>query len=159
MYIFKIHGKEYKVRFTYRTVCEGDILDKISDATDFEGLNIGGMIARISKATAELLLVGLQKYHSDEFGYKDDKEKAQRLEEMLDLFDDYEDESTEEHEQSAATLFTDLQEELQKNGFLSAMMTAVEQTAKAEQIAEQTKTEMESKAARVVAMNPIESES
>lgn len=159
MYIFKIHGKEYKVRFTYRTVCEDDILDKISDATDFEGLNVGGMIAKVSKATAELLLVGLQKYHSDEFGYKDDKEKAQRIEEMLDLFDDYEDESTEEHEQSAATLFSDLQEELQKNGFLSAMMTAIEQTAKAEQIAEQTKTEMESKAARVVAMNPIDGES
>ena len=159
MYIFKIHGKEYKVRFTYRTVCEDDILDKISDATDFEGLNVGGMIAKVSKATAELLLVGLQKYHSDEFGYKDDKEKAQRIEEMLDLFDDYEDESTEEHEQSAATLFGDLQEELQKNGFLSAMMTAIEQTAKAEQIAEQTKTEMESKAARVVAMNPIDGES
>ena len=159
MYIFKIHGKEYKVRFTYRTVCEGDILDKISDATDFEGLGIRGMIERISKATAELLLVGLQKYHSKEFGYNTDEEKAQRIEEMLDLFDDYEDESTEEHEQSAATLFTDLQEELQKNGFLSAMMTAVEQTAKAEQIAEQTKTEMESKAARVVAMNPIDGES
>lgn len=159
MYYFRIHGKEYKVRFTYRTVCEGDILDKISDATDFEGLNVGGMIAKVSKATAELLLVGLQKYHSDEFGYKDDKEKAQRIEEMLDLFDDYEDESTEEHEQSAATLFTDLQEELQKNGFLSAMMTAVEQTAKAQKVAEETKAEMESKAARVVAMNPIESES
>lgn len=159
MYYFRIHGKEYKVRFTYRTVCEDDILDKISDATDFEGLNVGGMIAKVSKATAELLLVGLQKYHSDEFGYKDDKEKAQRIEEMLDLFDDYEDESTEEHEQSAATLFSDLQEELQKNGFLSAMMTAIEQTAKAEQIAEQTKTEMESKAARVVAMNPIDGES
>ena len=159
MYIFKIHGKEYKVRFTYRTVCEDDILDKISDATDFEGLNVGGMIAKVSKATAELLLVGLQKYHSDEFGYKDDKEKAQRIEEMLDLFDDYEDESTEEHEQSAATLFSDLQEELQKNGVLSAMMTAIEQTAKAEQIAEQTKTEMENEAARVVAMNPIDGES
>jgi len=159
MYIFKIHGKEYKVRFTYRTVCEDDILDKISDATDFEGLNVGGMIAKVSKATAELLLVGLQKYHSDEFGYKDDKEKAQRIEEMLDLFDDYEDESTEEHEQSAATLFSDLQEELQKNGFLSAMMTAVEQTAKAQKVAEETKAEMESEAARVVAMNPIESES
>lgn len=159
MYYFRIHGKEYKVRFTYRTVCEGDILDKISDATDFEGLNVGGMIAKVSKATAELLLVGLQKYHSDEFGYKDDKEKAQRIEEMLDLFDDYEDESTEEHEQSAATLFSDLQEELQKNGFLSAMMTAVEQTAKAQKVAEETKAEMESKAARVVAMNPIDGES
>lgn len=159
MYIFKIHGKEYKVRFTYRTVCEGDILDKISDATDFEGLGIRGMIERISKATAELLLVGLQKYHSKEFGYSTDEEKAQRIEEMLDLFDDYEDESTEEHEQSAATLFTDLQGELQKNGFLSAMMTAVEETSKAAQTMENTKTEMENEAARVVAMNPIESES
>lgn len=159
MYIFKIHGKEYKVRFSYRTVCEGNILDKISDATDFEGLNIGGMIAQISKATAELLLVGLQKYHSDEFGYKDDEEKAQRIEEMLDLFDDYEDESTEEHQQSAATLFSDLQGELQKNGFLSAMMTAVEETAKAEKIAEQTKAEMESEPARVIAMTPTQSES
>lgn len=159
MYIFKIHGKEYKVRFTYRTVCEGDILDKISDATDFEGLGIRGMIERISKATAELLLVGLQKYHSKEFGYSTDEEKAQRIEEMLDLFDDYEDESTEEHEQSAATLFTDLQGELQKNGFLSAMMTAVEETSKAAQTTENTKTEMANEAARVVAMNPIESES
>lgn len=159
MYIFKIHGKEYKVRFTYRTVCEGDILDKISDATDFEGLGIRGMIERISKATAELLLVGLQKYHSKEFGYNTDEEKAQRIEEMLDLFDDYEDESTEEHEQSAATLFTDLQGELQKNGFLSAMMTAVEETSKAAQTMENTKTEMENESARVVAMNPIESES
>lgn len=159
MYIFRIHGKEYKVRFTYRTVCEGDILDKISDATDFEGLGIRGMIERISKATAELLLVGLQKYHSKEFGYSTDEEKAQRIEEMLDLFDDYEDESTEEHEQSAATLFTDLQGELQKNGFLSAMMTAVEETSKAAQTMENTKTEMANEAARVVAMNPIESES
>lgn len=159
MYIFKIHGKEYKVRFTYRTVCEGDILDKISDATDFEGLGIRGMIERISKATAELLLVGLQKYHSKEFGYSTDEEKAQRIEEMLDLFDDYEDESTEEHEQSAATLFTDLQGELQKNGFLSAMMTAVEETSKAAQTMENTKTEMANEAARVVAMNHIESES
>ena len=159
MYIFRIHGKEYKVRFTYRTVCEGDILDKISDATDFEGLGIRGMIERISKATAELLLVGLQKYHSKEFGYSTDEEKAQRIEEMLDLFDDYEDESTEEHEQSAATLFTDLQGELQKNGFLSAMMTAVEETSKAAQTMENTKTEMTNEAARVVAMNPIESES
>ena len=158
MYIFKIHGKEYKVRYTYRTICEGDIIDRISDATNFEGLDVRGMIERISKATAELLLVGLQKYHSKEFGYSNDEEKAQRIEEMLDLFDDYEDESTEEHEQSAATLFSDLQGELQKNGFLSAMMTAVEETSKAAQKMENTKAEMENEAARVIAMNPTDTE-
>lgn len=158
MYIFKIHGKEYKVRYTYRTICEGDIIDRISDATNFEGLDVRGMIERISKATAELLLVGLQKYYSKEFGYSNDDEKAQRIEEMLDLFDDYEDESTEEHEQSAATLFSDLQGELQKNGFLSAMMTAVEETSKAAQKMENTKAEMENEAARVIAMNPTDTE-
>ena len=99
-----------------------------------------------------------QKYHSKEFGYSNDDEKAQRIEEMLDLFDDYEDESTEEHEQSAATLFSDLQGELQKNGFLSAMMTAVEETSKAAQKMENTKAEMENEAARVIAMNPTDTE-
>lgn len=159
MYYFKIHGKEYKVRFTYRTICEGDILDRISEATDFEELNVRGMIEKISKATAELLLVGLQKYHSNEFGYSTDEEKNQRIEEMLDLFDDYEDESTEEHEQSAATLFSDLQEELQKNGFLSAMMRAATQASEETQTMERTKAEMENEAARVIAMNPTQSES
>ena len=159
MYYFKIHGKEYKVRFTYRTICEGDILDRISEATDFEELNVRGMIEKISKATAELLLVGLQKYHSNEFGYSTDEEKNQRIEEMLDLFDDYEDESTEEHEQSAATLFSDLQEELQKNGFLSAMMRAATQASEETQTMEKTKAEMENEAARVVAMNPTQSKS
>lgn len=159
MYYFKIHGKEYKVRFTYRTICEGDILDRISEATDFEELNVRGMIEKISKATAELLLVGLQKYHSNEFGYSTDEEKNQRIEEMLNLFDDYEDESTEEHEQSAATLFSDLQEELQKNGFLSAMMRAATQASEETQTMEKTKAEMENEAARVVAMNPTQSKS
>lgn len=159
MYYFKIHGIEYKVRFTYRAICEGDILDRISEATDFEELNVRGMIEKISKATAELLLVGLQKYHSNEFGYSTDEEKNQRIEEMLDLFDDYEDESTEEHEQSAATLFSDLQEELQKNGFLSAMMRAATQASEETQTMERTKAEMENEAARVIAMNPTQSES
>lgn len=159
MYIFKIHGKEYKVRFTYRAVCEDNILDKISDATNFEGLGITGMIRRVSKATAELLLVGLQKYHSKEFGYSTDEERDQRIEEMLDWFDDYEDESTEYEPKSAATLFSDLQKELQKNGFLSAMMTASQQIEEAEQKAEQANTEIENEAARVIAMNPTENNS
>lgn len=159
MYIFKIHGKEYKVRFTYRMICEGDLLDKVSAIGDFTDMDAKGIIGKLAVTTAELLLAGLQKYHSDEFGYKDEKDRKALIDEILDMFDDYEDESTDEHPQSAFTLFTDLQGELEKNGFLSAMMSASEQMTEMQEKAEQTKTEMENIPARVVAMTPTESES
>lgn len=159
MYLFKIHGKEYKVRFTYRMICEGDLLDKVSAIGDFTDMDAKGIIGKLAVTTAELLLAGLQKYHSDEFGYKNDEDRKALIDEILDMFDDYEDESTEEHPQSAFTLFTDLQGELEKNGFLSAMMSASEQMTEMQAKVEQTKTEMENIPARVVAMTPTESES
>lgn len=159
MYIFKIHGKEYKVRFTYRMICEGDLLDKVTAIGDFSELDAKGIIGKLAITTAELLLAGLQKYHSDEFGYKNEEDRKALIDEILDMFDDYEDESTEEHPQSAFTLFTDLQGELERNGFLSAMMNATAEATKAQETAEQTKAEMENTPARVIAMNPTESES
>lgn len=159
MYLFKIHGKEYKVRFTYRMICEGDLLDKVSAIGDFTDMDAKGIIGKLAVTTAELLLAGLQKYHSDEFGYRNEEDRKALIDEILDMFDDYEDESTDEHPQSAFTLFTDLQGELEKNGFLSAMMSASEQMTEMQAKAEQTKTEMENTPARVVAMTPTESES
>lgn len=157
MYIFKIHGKEYKVRFTYRMICKDDLLDKVSNL-DLENMDARGIVDKLTTTTAELLLAGLQKYHNDEFGYKDEKEKEQRIEDMLDLFDDYEDESTEDNEQSAASLFRDLQGELEKNGFLSMMMRAATEAETMEQTAETVKKDMENESARVIAMTPIENE-
>lgn len=161
MYIFKIHGKEYKVRFTYRMICEGDLLDKVSDIGNFDDLDAKGVVNKLAVTTAELLLAGLQKYHKDEFGYDSEEERKERIEDMLDMFDDYEDESTDENQQSAATLFRDLQKELEKNGFLSALMTTAEEAETAQKIAEQTKAEMENEPARtkVIDMNPTESKS
>ena len=159
MYLFKIHGKEYKVRFTYRMICEGDLLDKVSAVGDFSELDAKGVINKLATTTAELLLAGLQKYHSDEFGYKDEKDRKALIDEVLDMFDDYEDESTEENPQSAFTLFRDLQGELERNGFLSAMMTAATEAEEVKTTVDQTKAEMENTPARVVAMTPIESES
>lgn len=159
MYLFKIHGKEYKVRFTYRMICEGDLLDKVSAVGDFSELDAKGVINKLATTTAELLLAGLQKYHSDEFGYKCEEDRKALIDEVLDMFDDYEDESTEENPQSAFTLFRDLQGELERNGFLSAMMTAATEAEEVKTTADQTKAEMENTPARVVAMTPIESES
>lgn len=161
MYLFKVNGKEYKVRFTYRAICEGDVLDKVMGITDFaeDEQTPKGMVNKLVKTTAELLLVGLQKYHAKEFGYDTEEKKAERIEAMLDLFDDYEDESTAENPQTVATLLSDLQEELQKNGFLSTMMRSAQEMTEMEQTAEQTKAEMESESARVIAMTPTESKS
>jgi hypothetical protein len=53
MYIFKIHGKEYKVRFTYRMICDGDLLDRVQAATDFTDLNAKGIISQLAKTTAK----------------------------------------------------------------------------------------------------------
>lgn len=157
MYIFKIHGKEYKVRFTYRMICKDDLLDKIS-GMDLENMDARGIVDKLTTTTAELLLAGLQKYHKDEFGYDNDEEKARRVDQMLDLFDDYEDESTEEHEQSAASLYRDLQSELEKNGFLSTMLKAATEAETMEKTAETVKKDMENESARVIAMTPTESE-
>ena len=159
MYIFKIHGKEYKVRYGYRTVCENDILDRVMNIGNSKDGTAKGLINNLVETTAELLLVGLQKYHSKEFGYDNDEERQKRVDEIIDLFDDYEDESTEEHEQDAATLLKDLQEELEKNGFLSAIAKMGQEMSQMEQTAQTAKTEMENESARVVAMTPTQSES
>jgi hypothetical protein len=138
-------------------VCKGDLLDKVSNL-DLENLEVREIVDKLATTTAELLLAGLQKYHSDEFGYKNDEEKAERIDAMLDLFDDYEDESTEEKPQSASTLFKDLQSELEKNGFLSTMMRVAEETETIQTTAQTVKTDMENESARVIAMTPTEKE-
>jgi hypothetical protein len=159
MYIFKIHGKEYKVRYGYRTVCENDILDRVMNIGNSKDGTAKGLINNLVETTAELLLVGLQKYHSKEFGYDSDDERQKRVDEIIDMFDDYEDESTEEHPQDASTLLKDLQNELEKNGFLSAIAKMGQEMAQMEQTAQTAKVEMENESARVIAMTPTQSES
>lgn len=159
MYIFKIHGKEYKVRYGYRTVCENDILDRVMNIGSTEDGTVKGLINNLVETTAELLLVGLQKYHSKEFGYGSDEERQKRIGEIIDMLDDYEDESTDEHEQDAASLLKDLQGELEKNGFLSAIAKMGQEMTQMEQTAQTAKAEMENESARVIAMNPTQSES
>ena len=160
MYVFKVNGNSYKIRFGYGVLYKTDLIDRVIKATSGQTDEDGtpaDVIKNLLGLTAELLLVGLQKYHSKEFGYKDEKEKLKRIDEILDLLDDYEDESTEEHEQDAATLLKDLQDELEKNGFLSTIAKMGQEMSQMEQTAQTAKTEMENESARVIAMTPTES--
>ena len=133
MYVFKVNDKEYRVRFGYGVLAKSDLIDRVINATaPAADKDPADAIKDMVGLTAELLLAGLQKKHSDEFGYETDSERATAFAAVCDLIDDYEDEATEEEvergEHNGFTLFNDLQEELAKNGFLAQLTSAMSQT-------------------------------
>ena len=128
--MLKIHvnDKDYRIRFGYRVLCESDVIDKVSNAFSGTGKE---EVSKILDVVAELLLAGLQKYHSEEFGYeKVGREAAKRK--VYDFMDCYEDESTEENPKDCFDLFQDLQNELFENGFFKRIQKNAEQKKKAE---------------------------
>lgn len=123
MVTFKVKDKEYKIVFGYRSLLKTDVLDRIQNSNK-EGLK--GAISLLP----ELLLIGLQKRHKDEFGWETDEEKEAALDKVYDLLDEYEDESTEENPQDGFTLLQKMNDELGKNGFLSRIMKIAEEAEK-----------------------------
>lgn len=134
MYIFSVGGDKYKIRYSYGVLYKSDLMDRVINVSADQN-DMATLVKNLIGLTAEMLLEGLQKYHSDKFGYVSDEEREQRIREVCSLIDDYEDEHTDENGERDAdgfTLFNDLQGELERNGFLSRV-TAVAQETAAEQ--------------------------
>lgn len=115
MFKLTVGDKDYKIRFDYRALARTDVLSRaegIAEATD---------MAKVIEDTAEFLLVGLQKYHSDEFGYSDDKEREEALDKVYALMDEM-----DEHDVSVLDTFNAVSEELTKCGFLSQLLNLTE---------------------------------
>ena len=132
MYVFKVNGDSYKVRFGYGVLYKSNLIDRVITATSGKAEDDPAeSIKNLIGLTSELLLEGLQKYHKDKFGYDTDEEREKRIYEICDLIDDYEDEHAddEDAELDGFSLFNDLQGELEKNGFLSKV-TGAAQAAK-----------------------------
>lgn len=131
----KLNGKEYTVKFGYAPVYQNRIIPRVvgmgqqGDALEA----IDNMLGFLP----EFLLVGLQKFHADEFGFEfDDKEtKEKQLVKMYDLLDDYLDPENEEGK-DIMSLYDDLTAELEKDSFLSKLLAKEEQTAKEKPIEE-----------------------
>lgn len=125
----KLSGKEYTVKFGYAPVYQNRIIPRVvgmgQQGDELEAIN------KMLGFLPEFLLVGLQKFHADEFGFEfDDKEaKEKQLVKMYDLLDDYLDPENEEGK-DIMSLYDDLTAELEKNSFLSKLLTKEEQTAK-----------------------------
>lgn len=126
MFSFSANGKTYKVKFGYGVLTQSDILTQVSSMGAIN--NPKDMI----KMLPELILVGLQKKHKDEFGYETEEEKKIAYDKVCDLLDDYEDESTEENPHNGFILFEKASQELEKNGFLSGMVKAMEEKSEEE---------------------------
>lgn len=125
----KLNGKEYTVKFGYASVYKNKIIPRLVGMEQKgEGLEV---IDNMLGFLPEFLLVGLQKFHADEFGFDfDDKEaKEKQLAKMYDLLDDYLDPENEEGG-DIMSLYNDLSAEMEKNSFLSKMLAKEVQTAK-----------------------------
>lgn len=129
----KLNGKEYTVKFGYAPVVKNKIIPRlVGMEQQGEGLEV---IDNMLEFLPEFLLVGLQKFHADEFGFDfDNKEaKEKQLVKVYDLLDDYLDPENEEGG-DLQSLYNDLSAEMEKNSFLSKMLAEEAQTAKKKQI-------------------------
>ena len=125
----KLSGKEYAVKFGYAPVVKNKIIPRlVGMEQQGEGLEV---IDNMLEFLPEFLLVGLQKFRADEFGFDfDNKEaKEKQLVKVYDLLDDYLDPENEEGG-DLQSLYNDLSAEMEKNSFLSKMLAKEVQTAK-----------------------------
>ena len=130
MYLFRVGGNTYKVQYGYGVLYKSNLIDRVIAATQANSENPAETIKNLIGLTAEMLLEGLQKKHKDQFGYDTPEEREEKIVEICDLLDEYEEEHEEDEEPlNGFTLFTDLQKEMERNGFLSQINRPTQETA------------------------------
>ena len=139
----KIGEKEYKIQFGYIATAKSGIIKELVKIEDLLG-NGNSVIENLDKILMfipELMLVGLQKFHRDEFGYNYDTKEGrdEAFEKASQLVDDYFD----SEDAGFKELFNALEEELLHNGFLSSMFREEQESQSEEQSQTQAKKEKE----------------
>ena len=116
----KFGDKEYQIQFGYIATAKSGIIGRlIKSENALDGDNIEDSIGDFLLLIPELVLVGLQKFHRDEFGYNYDtgEGREEALEKAGDLVDSYFD----SEDADIKKLMADLRGELMDNSFLSKM--------------------------------------
>lgn len=120
MTTIKFGEKEYNIKFAYEPTLKSRILSKIASLEDElkNGINSADKAEDMMLLIPEIILIGLQKFHRNDFGYDYDSEsgKQEQLSKVFDLVDDYFDCN---EDASALDLYDKLQEEMLANSFLS----------------------------------------
>ena len=139
MKTIKVNDKEYKLKFGYASLYRTGILRKLQDSQsifkkdedkdeDKDEVTFD-KIEKLMSVTAEAFLIGLQKYHKDEFGYETESEKEKMIDKVCDLFDDMAD---EDEEIGVMEIFAMINEELVEQGFLARMFRNAQEIASQE---------------------------
>ena len=124
--VLNVKGKEYKVKFGYNSFCDTDLMDRTSDLLKiFQGADVEddkdvtgmGKIKELFSCVRDLLYVGFKKNNP-----------VETVQEVGDILDDYHEEATEEDKRGILDLFTQLTEELMREGFLADLMEQMAKT-------------------------------
>lgn len=115
----KIGKKEYSIYFAMQPTVQSGIigkLAKIESIKEWSADNLGDFLEPLT----ELLLVGLQKFHKDEFGYNylTSEGKEESLSKAYDLMDQL---AEDTGDYGYEDLFSDLNTELLENGFFAKL--------------------------------------
>lgn len=126
MTTIKLGNKEYRIKYGYEATMRSGILKKLAQLSNAHGAT--AQIEATAEILPELLVVGLQKYHSDEFGfdYTTGEGKDEQIDRAYKLLDDYFDEEDADFEY----LLGKLQTELMENGFLARLLQKEQSKAK-----------------------------
>lgn len=124
MMVLKVKEKEHKVKFGYNSFCDTDLMDRTQDLLElFRGkeveddadVNSMGKIKELFCCVRDLLFVGFEKYNP-----------VETVQDIGNILDDYNEESTEEDKRGLLDLFVMLTEELMSEGFLAGLLKDME---------------------------------
>ena len=152
MITLKLGKAQYSIYYGYEATVRSGIIKKLAamSRSNNEATDNFDKIEVVLDILPELLLVGLQKFHKNEYGYnyKTEEGKEEALDKVYSLLDDY----FETEDADFSELLETLQNQLTENGFLAKILKkeveAVEEaekksekrTKKAEEAAEALET-------------------
>lgn len=126
----------YEIKFGIEATTKSGILKRVKETQEKLGEDTLDNIDLLLDITPELILVGLQRKYSKEFGYNYSTEegKDEALRKVYDLFDEYMDQD----DSSIFDLFNALGEELVVNGFFKRQLAMKKEEEKTEKNKEKT---------------------
>ncbi len=136
MMTLKIGEKELNVKFGFEATLKTRLLSRMAKMEKSKENGMESM-EDMMLFLPDVLLIGLQKFHSDEYGfnYETKEGKEEQLEKMFPLIEEYFDSNEKE---DAITLYNGLTEEILQNGFLKSQFQ--KELAKAEEAIQITET-------------------